>query len=82
MKIKENLAYRQIEGKIYIVDTSNSSLYCLNDTGSLIFKGIEKKLSVEKIVEKLCSEYEVEYSVAEKDVKDYIEILKNFGIVE
>lgn len=82
MKIKKNLALRNIEGKIYVVDTETSYLHCLNETATKIFEYLMKKYTVEEIISKLVSEYDISYTQAKNDVLEFISQLKQKKMVE
>lgn len=81
LKINKNIAWRIIDGEIFIVTPSDRTLHSLNEVGTFIFKEIEKKIPIQDIVDKICKEYDIERNVAEKDLLEFVEKLKEKNIV-
>jgi Coenzyme PQQ synthesis protein D (PqqD) len=81
--IKTNhLAARIIEGKAFIINTKNSTLHELDETGTFIWKLIEKKKSLEEMTSLITSEFDVTSTQAENDLHEFLEALKQKGIIE
>ncbi len=76
-KTSKNLAWREISGQVFIVDPDNSYLHELNETGSFIWKLMERAFSPEEIAKRLSKEFDVVPAEAADDVKDFIETLIN-----
>jgi hypothetical protein len=81
-KLNPHLAYRKIGEFLYVVDSKTSMLYKFNETAEIVFECIKKCLDVDKIVEKIVSEYEVEESVARSDVEEIIKEMLEKNIIE
>jgi antirestriction protein len=81
-KINPYLAYRKIGEFLYVVDSKTSMLYKFNETAEIVFECIKKCCDVDKIVEKIVSEYEVEESVARSDVEEIIKEMLEKNIIE
>ncbi|MFN3551060.1 MAG: PqqD family protein [Endomicrobiia bacterium] len=81
-KIKDNLAYRKILNEIYIVDSKNSCLHKINETGSFIFEKIKEGLNEDEIIDELIKIYDVGIEVAKSDYKNFIEELFSKGLIE
>ena len=73
-KFKRNpkIIFREVEGLCYILESEKGQLRSLNDTASFIWKACQKPIRGEKIVEKLCDNFDVTVKTAEKDVKAFI----------
>ena len=54
----------------------------LNDTGAVIWNGIEKGLDEAEIAEQLAASYDVEVGQALKDVESFIARMRDAGLVE
>ncbi|MCX7910605.1 MAG: PqqD family protein [Endomicrobia bacterium] len=80
-KINPQLAFRKIGKETFIVDTKNSYLHKLNEVGSLIWECMKLGLSEKKIIEKILENFDVEYDTAKKDLKEFIEELKEKNII-
>ena len=74
-------AYRVIEGEAVIVDLESSMLYSLNSVGTLIWETSDGKLTIEKIVDKICEEFEVERELAKKDCSEFVQDFADKGLL-
>jgi PqqD family protein of HPr-rel-A system len=68
------------EGFIFDPETGNS--FTVNETGLLVIKLLKEGKSEEEIVSALKEEYEVSEEEARRDLLDFIEQLRVFGILE
>lgn len=78
-KMKSNISLKNIKGEIFFAfDCENGSQYNLNDIEFLILELISANTPFEKIVAKICSEYECDIDTATSDLKDFItELIEN-----
>jgi len=74
-------AYRVIEGEAVVVDLESSMLYSLNSIGTLIWEMSDGRTSIEKIVNKICEEFEVEREVAKKDCFEFVQDFADKGLL-
>lgn len=87
MKLKYNVETQAILDK-YIAVLSNfdndkdTRILNLNETGLDILNGIKDGLDENEICKKIAEIYDIDESIAIKDVKAFIDNLKNNGIVE
>jgi len=58
-----------------------NSVYTLNETGAFIWKQIDGKRSVDKIIDSLTAEYEIDKKTAEADVFSFIERMREYLII-
>ncbi len=68
------------EGFIFDPETGNS--FTTNSTGLTILKYLKEGMSIEKIASKIAQEYEIEEEEALKDILDFIEQLRIYGIFQ
>jgi hypothetical protein len=83
MKFKknENLAWRSIEGQIFIVDPKKSILHELNSVASRIWELIDGKRALKEISGQVCREFEVTSEEAEKDILELAEKLQEKELI-
>lgn len=74
-------AWQVIDEKALIVTPANSTLHMLNSTGTRIWELLENRTKMEDIVNRICSEFEVEEEKASEEVSKFIAELLNKGIV-
>lgn len=80
-KIKKGLAYRKIDGQIFIVDAAGERLHELNAAGSLIWEGLAAGKSETSIAEAVCAEFEVTPGDARNDTGMFIKTLEEQGLI-
>lgn len=87
MKIKQGFVMRDVAGQAVAIATGEASksfhgMVKLNDTGAVIWNGIEKGLDEAEIAEQLTAGYDVEVGQALKDVESFIARMRDAGLVE
>ncbi len=87
MKIKQGFVMRDVAGQAVAIATGEASksfhgMVKLNDTGAVIWNGIEKGLDEAEIAEQLVASYDVEVGQALKDVESFIARMRDAGLVE
>jgi len=87
MKIKKKLLKRQIAGDAFLVPLGkevydSNGLFYLNAVGEFIWDLLEQGQSQEDILKSLLDEYDVEESVARKDVDAFFEKLRAMDIID
>ncbi|MBO4622632.1 MAG: PqqD family protein [Bacilli bacterium] len=88
MKIKEGFVLREVAGSYVVVAVGKASfnfkgVVKLNESGALLFRTIDAGVdSEEELVNKIMSEYKIDYEVAKKDVSTFVSKLKGAGIIE
>lgn len=87
MKIKEGYILREVAGNNIIVAVGGESvnfdgIKTLNETGTFLWRNIEKGMDKEMLVKALTDEYEVDEATAKSDVAEFVSLLINNGLVE
>ncbi len=87
MKVKKDFVARKVAGADIVVATGKAVKHfngyiTLNETGRFLFDLLGKETSVEELTEKLLEEYDVTREVAENDVKNFVKILSENGVLE
>ncbi len=62
----------EIEGNLIILNTSNGIYFELNPTAKIVWELIEKESEIEKIIDHIISEYEIDEQLAEKEILNFI----------
>lgn len=79
MKLKKNIAISE-SGYIFNPETGES--FTVNMTGVEILKKINEEKSTEEIKEYICKNYNIDPDSFEKDLKEFLEILKQYLLAE
>lgn len=87
MKIKENFVLRELCGSFVVVAVGEQTLNFkglikLNETGAFLWKNMaENDVTEEELLQALLSEYDVEKNVAQTDIKEFINLLKEADLL-
>ena len=86
MKLKKDFALRQV-ADVWIVLPLTRAVDCgnmlkLNDTGALLWKGLENGSDREALADGLCAEYDVARDQALCDVDEFLAKLRKVGCLE
>ena len=76
------IAARKLDGEMMIMSGRDSTLFNLNDLGTIIWQAADGATSLEQIVtQKVCPEYEVEQTEALQDAEGFVRELAEHGIM-
>ncbi len=87
MKINKSMTLRTIAGENILVPSANAildlnGLFAVTETGAFIWENLESAENEAEIVERLLEEYEIDRQTAEIDVADFLDKLRQFGIID
>ena len=86
MKFKKDFILRDIMGETILVPINESitvfnGLITINELGKFIWENLESSKDEEDLLHKILEEYEVEKSVAEKDLDEFLDKLRQVDII-
>ncbi len=86
MKIKKELIKREIAGDTILIPigktiADSSGLFLLNEQGAFLWDIIPAAETEEELTEALLTEYEVDRETAEKDVREFLDRLREMSIL-
>jgi hypothetical protein len=77
-----SVAARELAGEMMIMSASDSTLFSLNETATLIWQAADGKTSLREIVERtICEEYHVEPELAYRDAEELVQELAQLGVL-
>ena len=87
MKIKNGFAKREIAGSYIVVPVGKEAsefngMITLNKSGSFFWDCLQNETTFDGAIEKITSEYDVEKSRAEEDLKKFITMLKENNLLD
>lgn len=87
MKIKDGFIMKDVAGSKVVLPVGDRKLdingiITFNEIGAEVFKMLDGTNTVEKIVNKIASDYDVSYETVETDVIKLIEKMRNCGLIE
>jgi hypothetical protein len=78
----KEIAARVLEGEMVIMSARDSTLFSLNELGTIIWQAADGATSLEEIVaQKVCPEYNVEPGQALEDAEAFVRELAEHGIL-
>jgi hypothetical protein len=78
----KEIAARVLEGEMMIMSARDSTLFSLNELGTIIWQAADGATSLEEIVaQKICPEYDVEPGQALRDAEAFVRELAEHGIL-
>ncbi len=78
----KEIAARVLDGEMMIMSARDSTLFSLNELGTIIWQAADGGTSLEEIVaQKICPEYDVEPAEALKDAEAFGRELAEHGIL-
>ena len=87
MKIKKGFTMRNIAGSDIVVPVGNAEkifngMITLNESGAFFWNALLKDTTVDEVVKKVTSEYDVDEERAKADVEKFIEQLRENNLIE
>ena len=87
MKIKNGFAKREIAGSYIVVPVGKEAsefngMITLNESGSFFWDCLQNDTTFDDAIEKITSEYDVEKSRAEEDLKKFITMLEENNLLD
>jgi hypothetical protein len=77
------VAARELAGEMIIMSATDSTLFSLNETATLIWNAADGKTSLREIVEnKICQEFDIEPETAHRDAETLVTNLASLGILQ
>lgn len=78
---ESDVLFSKMDGEVVMLSIQNSEYYGLNEIGSQIWEMIAQPVKVEKIIDGLMKDYEVNRQQAETDILPLLEELKRKKIL-
>lgn len=70
-----------LDGKVVLLSIQNGEYYNMNEVGSRIWALIEQPMTVAALCERLLAEFEVEPATCEREVRAFLDRLRERGLV-
>lgn len=87
MKIKSGFAKRKIADSNIVVPVGKATndfngMITLNESGSFFWDCLTSETSVDEVVKKVTSEYDIDENTARKDIENFVYMLRNNNLLE
>lgn len=77
----ERLAARKVGGEMVILSADDSSLFVLNELGTVIWEAADGRTPILAIADRVCAEYDVDIETARRDVDAFVQALAAAGVM-
>ncbi|SRR5579871_2641774 len=78
----KQVAARMLGGEMMIMSPRDTTLFNLNDVGSVIWQSADGQTPLDAIVAKLCAEFDVTPEIARQDADAFIQEMAGHGIMQ
>ena len=87
MKIKNGFAKRKISDSNIVVPVGRATndfngMITLNDSGSFFWDCLTHETTIDEVVEKVISEYDIDKETAKRDIEKFIKMLEDNNLLE
>ena len=87
MKIKDGFLLKEVAGNNIIVPIGDnlvdfSAMITINETGAFLWKLLQNGAEIDELVTAMTGEFEVDENTAKEDINDFVNVLKEKGILE
>jgi len=75
------LPFQEVQGQTVVVVPARRELHELDETATVLWSALAKEATVDDLVAALCGEFDVDEHTAEKDVRQFVSVLAEKGLV-
>ena len=77
----EKLPWREIDGRAVVLQPQQGQIHELNSVASFLWSSASGELELDKIVQALVENFEIDSETATLDAKEFYEELRNCGLI-
>ena len=82
MKIRTTgLSWRELDGKIMLLDIASSSYLSISGAGSVIWTALVKGATFDELISAVEAEFDVDHDTATTDVREFVDDLVRRGLL-
>lgn len=79
---QQNISWTKMGDRVVILDSRDGRVYHeMDEVGSFIWENLEAPIGLEKLVEQVTDEFDIDQAQASKDVQDFLESLKKQNLI-
>lgn len=78
----ETVFAQEVDGEMVLLDMNSENYFGLDEVGTAIWQAMQEKESLKEVFDILLEQYEVEEDVLKKDLINFVEKLKESGLIK
>jgi hypothetical protein len=82
IRLREDIAWREIDGEIMLLDLEGHAYYTTSRSGALLWPSVVAGTTVRELSELLVDRFSLDRDVAEQDVRAFLETLSGEGLLD
>jgi hypothetical protein len=75
------LPYQEVQGQAVVVAPARREVHEFDETATFLWAALARERTLAELVGELCEEYDVDDKTAEADVRDFVALLEERGLV-
>jgi hypothetical protein len=75
LKRAPNAAFRELDGKAFVVGSASTRLVMLNETGTAVWRYLERAMTLPQLAQRLAAEFQVDPDSALRDCEGFLEVM-------
>jgi hypothetical protein len=79
--VADDVVYEVLDGEAVVLDLTSGTYFALNSTATRLWQLVERDGDVEKILEMMRAEYEVDPAVLDRDLRTLVDDLRAKGLL-
>jgi hypothetical protein len=82
IRLRQDIAWREIDGEIVLLDLTGAAYYSVSRSGAALWPAVVEGSTIGELVERLALEFSLDRDGAERDVRALVESLRGEGLLE
>lgn len=81
LKRASNAAFRELDGKLFVVGAADTKLVQINETGAVLWAYLDQPRPLGQLADRLVTEFQVERPQALEDCRTFVESMLTRGLI-
>jgi hypothetical protein len=82
IRLRENVVWREISGEIVLLDLTGSEYFSVKGAGVALWPFVVEGSTLDQLTDCLANRFSLDRSVAERDVRSFLDALDGEGLLE
>jgi hypothetical protein len=82
IRLREEIAWREIDGEIVLLDLTGSAYYTVSRSGLVLWPAVVEGSTAAELTDRLAQSFSLDRETAARDVGEFLQALANEGLLE